>query len=189
MRLADLDPDLLAPAAEQIDLVDAGGEQPFANVPGLGTKRDFREGPRDDDVADVLVKEESLDDRFLGVLRQRLDLAHGVLDACQRRIEVRTRLELDEDRADAFHRLREDPLDPVEKADLRLDRRDDVGVDVLGACAGPGDVDRDPFDAKIGEELGVHAHEPERAEQHHQHHHKVGSGAMAREQRNHTAPG
>ena len=187
--LADLDPDLLAPAAEQVDLVDPSGKQALPDVLGVGTQRRLGERAGDDDVAYALVEVEAVDDRLLGVLRQRLDPIHGVLDIGQRRIEIRPRFELHDDRADAFHGLREDALDPVEEADLRLDGRDDVGIHVLGAGAGPGHADRDPIDVEGGEELRVHAREPERAEQNHQHHHQIGGRTVAREQRDQTATG
>ena len=155
----------------------------------MGPQRRLGERAGDDDIAYVLIEVEAVDDRLLGVLRQRLDPIHGVLDIGQRRIEIRPRLELHDDRADAFHGLCEDALDPVEEADLRLDCRDDVGIDILGAGAGPGHADRDPFDGEGGEELRVHAREPERAEQNHQHHHQIGGRTVAREQRDQTATG
>ena len=92
-------------------------------------------------------------------------------------------MELDDDRADTFDRLRHDALDPVEEAHFRLDRRYDVGIDVLGAGAGPRHARRDPVDTEGRKELGVHAREPERAEQDHKYHQKVGGSAVTREQR------
>ena len=185
--LADLDPDFLAPASEQVDLVDARSQKTLPDVPGMGTERRFREGSRDHDVADALVDVDAGHDRLLGLLRQGLDPGHGVLDIRERRIEIGPRLELDDDRADAFHGLGHDALDPVEEADLRLDRRHDVGIDILGAGAGPGHAHRDPVDGEGRKELGVHARKTEHAEQHHQHHQQVGSRAMAREQRDQIA--
>ena len=139
--LANLDPDLLTPAAEQVDLVDPGGKQTLPDVLGVGPQRRLGERAGDDDIAYVLIEVEAVDDRLLGVLRQSLDPIHGVFDIGQRRIEIRPRLELHDDRADAFHGLCEDALDAVEKTDLRLDCRDDVGIDILGAGAGPGHAD------------------------------------------------
>ena len=54
--LADLDPDLFASAPEQIDLVDTCGKQPLPNVLGMSAERRLGEGPRDHDIADVLVR-------------------------------------------------------------------------------------------------------------------------------------
>ena len=62
-------------------------------------------GPETTDIAYALVEVEAVDDRLLGVLRQRLDPVHGVLDIGQRRIEIRPRLELHDDGADALHGL------------------------------------------------------------------------------------
>ena len=152
-------------------------------------QRRLGERAGDDDIAYALVEVEAVDHRPLGVLRQRLDPIHGVLDVGQRRVEICPGLELHDDRADTLHGLREDALDPVEEADLRLDCRDDVGIHILGAGAGPGHADRDPFDGEGGEELSVHARKPERAEQDHQHHDEVGGRTVAREQRDQTATG
>ena len=177
----DLDPDLLVAGAEHVHLLDAAIEKRVANTLGERLQRGLGIGAGNDEAADRVVTHRAADFGTFAVLGQGGHLTDRRLDVGQRRLHVGAGLELDGDRGAALDGGGADPLDAVDETDLGLDRLDDVGVDVLGAGAGPLDIDGDQVDTEIGEELYVQPRQRKDARQDHERHQEVRRRRMARE--------
>lgn len=70
----------------------------------------------------------------------------------------------------------------IQIADFGLYRGDDVGFDIFGAGAGPGDIDGNHVNAEIRKKLCIQARQRNRAQHQHDHHQQIGGIAVANEQ-------
>ena len=167
---SDLDPDFLVPRSEYIDLVAAGVQQVVAQALGDFFQRGFRIGARDDDAGDRVVPDEAPNLRRLAVFRQGRHLADRGLHVRQGRLHVSAGVEFDDDLAAALDGRALHAAHAVEEADLRVERLDDVRIDILRTGAAPLDRNTDHVEAEIGKELGVDLTQGEDADKDHQDH-------------------
>ena len=178
----DFDEDFLVARAEHRHPVDAARQQRLADALGARLQHRLRVIAGDRHPRHGVVEGDALHDGAFGALGQGRRLCDDVLDFRQAGLDIRARLELDNEPPRPLARGSAHLLRPGDGAKAGFERRDDGGVDIGGAGPRPDDGDRRQIEVEIGEELGVVAVDRDDPGDDGDQHEEVGRGRVAREE-------
>ena len=140
--------------ARDLDLRDRGVvEQLIAEALGVLAQGPVVDVAEDADLHDLPLTRLQRDLRVVGVLGERPDAAHGLIDVLVGDVALRARDELDRDRPGPLARRGDDLLDPLNAPDRVLDRQQDARLDFGGRCARVSDGDFHHVERELGLDL------------------------------------